>query len=301
MIAVTGALIGLSQVFLWVLASIFYAGDTDRASASLFNPDQEASHVSAPMADIGMILSKFQQEHPDLKPLAITVHEPATTAQTVAIDAKVPRRIVWAELFQFNADGELLNTAGWSQGEVGTQLYASTYRIHFGHFAGLPLKFVYLILGVIMCIVAASGVNIWLLRKQQKGQNVALIKRLWVAVVWGTPLAVVVSALLSIATLAISPVIVFWLPLSAIIITGGYSKSAQVLSSALRFGIAIASLAIVIVYALRFGEAVVSPAALLINLLWVGFAMAIMAWLIFVDKIRWRSGSLVNGGLPVND
>ena len=42
--------------------------------------------------------------------------------------------------------------------------------LHFGWFAGLPVKIAYLLLGFALCAVTWSGVTIWLARRRDKGR-----------------------------------------------------------------------------------------------------------------------------------
>lgn len=285
-IALTGAMIGLSQIFVFAFANTFFDGDVERASASLFNPEPQVTNVAAPLLDVASIYRTFQEQHADLKPLGITVHEPGTTGQTMEVAALVPGRLVWAEFFQYNAKGELSARAGWSDGPVGTQIYASTYRLHFGHFAGLPLKLAYIALGMVMCIVVASGVKIWLLRRRQKNQAAPRLERLWLATIWGVPLAIAVSALAYI-TFYINAVAVFWLTLLVILIASYFAKNNRQLSLYLRFILTAVCVLVVTVHGLRFGSAAVSPAAILVNAMWLSIALGIVAWHIFMER---RSG-----------
>lgn len=274
MIALTGAFIGLSQLFLLVTATLFYDGKTEAVS-HVFYPEGAPTGIAAPMADVGAALRNFMHAHPELKPFAITVHEPATTAQVVEVSALVPRRLAWAEFYRYDAAGNALGPVGWAEGSAGVQVYASTYRLHFGHFAGLPVKFAYVLLGIVLCVVIASGVNIWLLRRMQNGRPAPLAERLWIATLWGVPLAIAASAWGELA-LEWNPTAIFWGLLCALLIGGVVVKDRRALSRCLRAAVAGAGLVILLTYAGKFGWASFGSAALLVNTLWFALAAAML-------------------------
>lgn len=268
MIALTGAFIGLSQLFVLVTAMIFHGGDTQAPQRPFFLDEPAATGVAAPMAKVGPILQRFMETHPEVKPLSITVHEPATTAQSIEIGALIPRRVVWAEFYLYDPDGKEIDQAGWSNGDAGVQVYSSTYRLHFGHFAGLPMKIAYVLLGVAVCFVVASGVHIWLLRRSQKGVPAVYAHRLWVGTVWGVPLAITVSALVDLlagrgATLS------FWSMLAIVLVAGARCVDTRALSYRLRAALAVSAVLIVVIHAVSFGAASWDSAGLLVNASWL--------------------------------
>lgn len=283
-IALTGALIGLSQIVIFIYASIFYQGDYEAAGYELYSPHPEATDIAAPRADVGGILAQFQQNNPALKPLGLGFHLPGTTAQMVEINALVPNRVVWAENFHYDGEGALLSRDGWSDGETGKQIYASTYRLHFGHFAGLPLQIAYLVFGLALCISIVSGINIWLVKKRQKDEAMPRLEKLWCATVWATPLAIAASALIYLA--AGSPgtlfpfAAVFWLLLAACLAGSLLCKHAEQVSLLLRGAVSLACFALVILHLTLFGAGAFSSAGIVVNLLWLGLGSGTLAALL---------------------
>ena len=61
-----------------------------------------------------------------------------------------PIRIVWGEFYLYDSQGRYV---GWADGDLGVQLYSSTFRLHFGHFVGMWLQVAYIVLGVALCMV----------------------------------------------------------------------------------------------------------------------------------------------------
>lgn len=204
-IALTGALIGLGQVLLFTFATGFHKGDTTAITNQLYMPHPEPSKVAAPLMDVTPIVEKFQRDYPDLKAYFLAIHYPGTTAQTAEIGAYVPDRLVWYDAIQYNAAGEETKRLGWPDGDVGMQIYASSYRLHFGHFGGLPVKLIYTLLGLGLCFICATGMNIWFRRQLQAGTPHPTTERLWLAAVWGFPCALVLTGITN-----------FWWPMASV-------------------------------------------------------------------------------------
>jgi hypothetical protein len=64
-------------------------------------------------------------------------------------------------------------------------------------FAGFRIRLIYGALGLALCAICATGVNIWLIRRRERGTGSAMWGRLWIAVVWGQPLALALAALVA--------------------------------------------------------------------------------------------------------
>lgn len=275
-IALTGALIGLGQVLLLTFATGFHKGDTTAITNQLYMPHPEPTKVAAPLMDVAPIVEKFQRDYPQLKAYFLSIHYPGTTAQTAEIGAYVPDRLAWYDAVQYNAAGEETKRLGWPDGDVGMQIYASTYRLHFGHFGGLPVKIIYTLLGLGLCFMCVTGLNIWFRRQQQAGSPRAKTERLWLAALWGFPCAVVLTAITSFWWSHAS-VALFWsasLLLAAISLA---ANSRRQVSLGLRLLLVTLIISVLMVHIAHFGGAAFSGASLLVNSLWLIAALALIA------------------------
>jgi uncharacterized iron-regulated membrane protein len=275
-IALTGAFIGLSQVYGFVVAGVFFGGDTTAATRSLFLQHDKPTGIEAPLMKVADIVERVQREHPQERPMFVTIHEPGTTAQAVEVGTRVPRRLAWGEFYLYDSQSRYVGDAGWADGDLGVQLYSSTFRLHFGHFVGMWLQVAYIVLGVALCIVIATGVNIWLLRRAQSGRPAPIAQRLWTTTVWGTPLALGVSALADVIA-DINGAIVFWLALALVLAAGSRISDVARWSYRLRCALAVVSAGVVVAHAIRFGADAFNEAALPVNLLWLALACAAAA------------------------
>lgn len=232
-IAVTGALIGLSIALLFVVAQLFYDGDTDRASAPLGSGDLPADARPAPLADFGTALAALRAAHPEVEPFSITVHAPGTAGQFIDITAEYPRRLVYGERWRFDAAGTLLAREGWADGPIGKQVYISTYKVHFGSFGGLPVKLAYFAFGLGLSVIAISGVNIWLMRRRDRGRALPRFETLWTGLTWGTPIGFALAWMADEWGLA-PPTPVFWAVLAATLAIAWFVAEREALSRWLR-------------------------------------------------------------------
>ncbi|MFW5927300.1 MAG: PepSY-associated TM helix domain-containing protein [Wenzhouxiangella sp.] len=194
-IALTGAAIGLSLLVAVVLAPMVNEGDTETFFDPIFGEELEGGQAPAPLADIETALVNFGEEHPEKRAWVIGFHDPATVSQSAEILAYHPRRLIFGDYLEFHGDGELGEWTGLSDGDIGQQVVASLYPLHFGSFGGLPVKIFYGLLGLVSCVVVASGLNIWLIKRRQAGRPAPAFESAWTATVWGAPLSLATVAL----------------------------------------------------------------------------------------------------------
>lgn len=214
-VAFTGAVLGLASVVAYLLAPLTPSGDVEAFFEPIFGAEVEGSKEAAPLADITTAMRSFQAANPDLVPWFVSFHDPATVGQSAEILAKHPRRLVYGDNYYFNQAGEITGSTGLSDGDIGQQIAASLYPLHFGSYGGLAVKLAYGVLGILACMIVASGINIWLLKRRQRGRASPRLERSWQAVVWGTPVSMALVLLLSVAGVTAISVLVaaFWISL----------------------------------------------------------------------------------------
>lgn len=245
MIGLTGAFIGLVGILILVSASAFYNNDREAVIDEVYGADIEVTQ-SIEQLNIENALQQLQMTHPNAKPIYMVVQNFATENQFLEIAATLPERLIYSEIYRFRSNGELINHQGMSDGHWGQQLAYSVYRLHFGHFAGMPVKWVYFILGLALTIVCATGVNIWLARRK----FTSFINDLWVAVVWGSPLAIVLASM-SVMT-RLSATMIFLLSTVMCIIYALWKKNPPRVKSHLQLLTALVLLVIPVWHHLHF-------------------------------------------------
>ncbi|MDY6812899.1 MAG: PepSY-associated TM helix domain-containing protein [Pseudomonadota bacterium] len=271
MIAVTGAFLGLVSVFYAGAAYVYEAGDREAVLAQMYGADARvASPADAPF-DIGRALDNLAEVAPAAEPMYVALQQPGQPGQHLEIAASLPQRLVYSEIYRFSPAGDYLGDQALASGPVGRQLAYSVYRLHFGHFAGMPVKLLYGLMGLALTVVSASGVNIYLAKRRRRG----LANDLWVAVVWGSPLALALAALAALAGLP---------PLPAFLATGLVAALGAALvrdvdrtRRGLQLALGAGLLAVVAVHALRFGLGAGPAVADAINLTLLSAALTLLA------------------------
>lgn len=211
-IALTGAMIGLGVVGAYGLAAAFYENDVEAAYAPIFGEEAKPDTRPAPLADVAAPLAWMAQNHPELRPTYIILHDPGTRGQHVQLIAEHPRRLIYGDTYEFGADGTYHGKVGLSDGHLGQQLAASTYNLHFGNYGGLPVKIAYVVFGLSLTVVVATGTSIWLGKRERRGLHDPRLRSLWDAVLWGVPLALTLTFLARVLAGNAAPLTaIFWL------------------------------------------------------------------------------------------
>lgn len=223
-IALTGAMIGLGVVGAYGLAAAFYNNDVEAAYAPIFGEEAMPDATPAPLANVAAPLVWLAKNHPDLRPTYVILHDPGTRGQHVQLIAEHPRRLIYGETYQFGPDGTYHGKVGLSDGHLGQQLAASTYNLHFGNYGGLPVKLAYVVFGLALTVVVATGNSIWLSKRQRRGLREPRLRAGWDGVIWGVPVALALTFLARLLIGNEAPLIaIFWvltigIPMLAVVI-----------------------------------------------------------------------------------
>jgi uncharacterized iron-regulated membrane protein len=218
-IALTGAILGLASIGAYALALVFHDGDLEAVFPPIFGEETATGPAPDGVADIARAVTTLQDERPDLAPWLIYVNGPGTAEQNIEILTRVPGQLAYYDEVQFDASGQMLGSTGISDGETGQQVAGAIYSLHFGWFGGVPVKLVYLTLGLALTVVCVSGVSLWLIKRREKGRPSPRLERAWIAIVWGTPALLAFTMLGALSGLIgealLTPVL--WIGLAALI------------------------------------------------------------------------------------
>ena len=276
-VAWTGAYIGLATVLLFAVAGVTTKGDIAKVTAPIYGAVRPADPTPAPYPDLVAALAWFEPLKPGVQPELIALTAPGTKGQTVEVNALLPKRLIYAERYEFDGQGRMIKKLGLSDDGLGKQVFASSYPLHFGSFGGLPVKIAYGLLGIALCVVTSSGVTIWLTRRRDRGRPAPRLEKAWAAIVWGSPATLALSAVLWLAVKA-PPVWVFWAPLAVLVAAAVAVKDARFWTVGLRVATSIALAALVCVYLARFGEMALVGVPLGVNLTLLVLAALIAPW-----------------------
>ena len=272
MIAITGAYFGLAGILVTIISQAFYGGDDQAVYDKVFAPEPVLEQAVV-RPEIGKAMTDlFTRIYPE-NLIFFTIHEPDSPQQFIEFFVKAPGHFTYSENYRYNTSGEFLETAGYLGDDGGKQILWSVYRLHFGDFLGMPGKVLFVVLGMMLTIISATGMNIWL--KKRKTQDA--LNRLWPGLVWGTPNALVVSAMGYFA-FGLSPTVCFWVALLGITVAALKATTQERVTRYLKYVFTLVTCAFLIVYFVEFGPAALNFAALQINVplllvaIWTGYS-----------------------------
>jgi uncharacterized iron-regulated membrane protein len=258
-VTLTGAFFGLSFLLVLAVAWAGYGGDTGRATQTLEGPRIAADPAPAPFPDIAAMLAQVPG-HPTFVGLA----SPGTAGQHVLVQATVPGRLVRGEQFFFDGNARLIARGGFAEGAVGLQAYSAAASLHFGAFGGIPVKLLYGVLGLALSAISAGGLTIWLIRRRDRGHPAPRLEKIWMAVVWGSPIALALSSVGS-CVAGLSPAAVFWGLLVLAIAVSSAAADGKAVSRWFRSGLVVGLVAMVFADAAWFGGAALAGCAAWVN------------------------------------
>ncbi|CAN5407738.1 hypothetical protein BH10PSE4_BH10PSE4_17620 [soil metagenome] len=276
-VAWTGAYIGLATIVLFAVAGVTTKGDMAKVTAPIYGAVRKADPTPVPYPDLVTVLAWFEPLKPGVQPELIALTAPGTKGQTIEVNGRLPKRLVYGERYEFDGQGRMIKTLGLSNDGLGKQVFASSYPLHFGSFGGLPVKIAYGLLGIALCVVTSSGVTIWLTRRRDRGRPAPRLEKAWAAIVWGSPATLALSAALWLAIKA-PPVWVFWAPLAVLIALAVAMKDTRFWTVSLRVATSVLLVGVVGVHALTFGALAFGGVALGVNLTLLALAAAMAPW-----------------------
>lgn len=273
-ITLTGAFIGLSYAGVGALAQAYTKGDIEPVYATIFGTEPPHDDAPAPLPNVARALENLAAAEPGVVPTYVVIHDPMTRGQFVQIIAEHPRRLIYGESYRFDNAGNLIGKVGTSDGEVGRQAAASTYKLHFGDYGGLPVELAYIGFGLALAAITATGTTLWLRKRQRKGIDSRRLAACWMVVVWGIPLLLVATAWLRGLGGPDTPLVaVFWLGLAAAI-AGAAARPQAFTEAGMRSVLAVALVATAAAHLLAFRSG--EPGVLAIN--FALLAAAVLVW-----------------------
>ena len=281
-IALTGAVLGLASMTAFAIATLDHEGNTEAVFAPVFGEEPEKNEEAAPLAGIARALTYMQAEHPDIVANYVIMHEPKTKGQHLQVLGIHERRLVFGEYYNFNQSGEFVRTVGMADGEIGQQIIASIYPLHFGSFGGLPVKAAYALFGVLLAYIVSSGFNIYLLKQREKGSIPLRLEATWTGVLWGTPVALTLVLLGSVTGTIPAAALpaVFWLSLGLVLFIAVMAPTWSLLGQWLRGGTGVVLLIATFAHLYVHKENFTSPVATSTTTVFIVIALAFLIPLI---------------------
>lgn len=278
MIALTGAYVGLVSLVVWLFTASIDGATVESVTEATW-PAEPMLENQAPVYGVAQALEQVRELSPEgSRLLYLIVHDAPTENRFMEFYVQQPGMLAWSENYRFDTAGNYLGTAGYTEGGA-TQVMYSVYRLHFGHFGGFLTKLFYVVLGLSLTVVSATGINIWLEKRKYRDA----LNLMWPGVVWGMPLSLTVAVFVQVV-LQLPAAPVFWSGLLLTMTAGLFLRDEVLYKRRLQLSTAVALLALVLAYTLKFGTAALSVAGLPLSLVLVGIA----AGLLFAARGRHR-------------
>lgn len=267
-ISLTGAFLGLTTIIVGVLGMAMFNGDANKVYALFFPPPPVDDPRPAPVLDLRPMFAKLPQDGGRIT--YIFTEHPTERGGAALFNVKQPDRMAGTDSYAFRRDASIYNAQKAADNNLGEDLLGGMGQLHFGWFGGGIVKVVYFALGLALTYLAASGVNIWLARRRDKGRPAPRWERAWAATVWGQPAGLAAAAAAGLATISAAIAIGAWLAVSLLFLAAAIRLAAPSLSRIGRLATgALMLLAVAVHLSLRGGLAAADPMAWIVNLVLV--------------------------------
>lgn len=276
--ALTGSILGLASILAFAIAAAGFNNDTGAVFDPVFGGEPAPIEGEAEVADIAGPLAYMAREYPELAPTYLILHDPGTAGQHSTVIAKHSDRLIFGEYYNFTAAGEYEGNVGISDGTVGQQVTGAVYNVHFGNWGGLPVKLAYLVFGLGLCIIIASGLSIYFSKREANGRPAPKLAAVWQSVVWGTPAMLALTLVAALVGLEGGALVaVFWIGLGIGLLACSFQLAEQVFRIG-RFATAALLFAAIGIHLVRYGMDALSNAGVGVTAVGVLIGVLLLAW-----------------------
>ncbi|MBB6520583.1 PepSY-associated TM helix domain-containing protein [Pseudoteredinibacter isoporae] len=166
-IGFTGALLGLLGVILIMMALVAYNGDQDAAIADIFGKDPVMSEESAPIPSMIPFVEKSREDMREgFNPQQVMAVYPGDKNMFVLINGNYPQTLGIDSFAKYRVDtGETIKLVDYIHDNVALRVYSASVPLHYATFGGVEMKFLYFVLGLMSCLLPATGLFLWLRRR----------------------------------------------------------------------------------------------------------------------------------------
>jgi len=166
-IGFTGALLGLLGIILIMMALVAYGGDQDAAIADIFGKDPEMSHEQAPIPAMQPFVTKAREDmQAGFNPQRVTAVYPGDKNMFVLVYGSYPETLGIDSFAKYRVDtGEPIKFVDYIHDNVALRVYSASVPLHYATFGGPMMKFIYFALGILSCLLPATGLYLWLRRR----------------------------------------------------------------------------------------------------------------------------------------
>lgn len=212
-IAFTGAFLGVFLIVLGSVAATTYKGDMTKAFSEFAGPSARGAAEAPrtePVPPSAPFIAAATAAAPGFTLQSVSIQQPGAKGQMIAIGLRDPCGLPLSESAVYDSTGRKVFASDVAKRSFAQQMIFAIQPLHFGWFGGLFVKLAYGLLGLSMCSITATGFQIWLTRRRDKGRPAPIMERLWTATIWGQPLALTLAAIPSLVTDAKAAPLLAW-------------------------------------------------------------------------------------------
>lgn len=283
-VTATGSFIGFSQLIVFLVATFFHNGDFQKTMDPMLGSESEIRQIINDKAFNGKqaivnSINQLKLKKPDDTPIFLIIHKAVSEKPNIEITAIPKQRIIFGEAYRFDEMGNLAAKNGYSDGQIGKQIYASLFPLHFGSYGGIFIQLLYFIVGLALCFLIHTGMEIWYTKSSAKGCPRPIFHNAWIGYVYGSTSIILICAALGLLGIEfIEPI--FWLGLVSYLFAAIYfaklnefeiSKGARIHRQIL----GLCAISLPIVHFIKFGVLNIPSAIINIPLLALGAVILI--------------------------
>ncbi|GHG03353.1 PepSY-associated TM helix domain-containing protein [Thalassotalea marina] len=249
----------LTSVILYFSTLAFYQAKEEKEKEAMYLQSSVNNQKTKLQLDKAFI--RYQRIAPNSSPIYIAVKGMGSSNPKIEIAAIFSSKLSYSEIYQFSANGKLIDARGSNTRAVTKQSKFVAYQRHFNDFADVAFKVVYVMLGLTLCFICTKGVNKWLRKREVVDQ----ITYQWTGFIFAVPCALL-AALLSSFLFNDYTQESFWLTLVAAQLLSATLKNTMLIKVTLKDCCIFLIVMVIVIYQVRYGQLAAEIYAILINL-----------------------------------
>ena len=171
LLAFTGCFFSFAGSFgLPAMAMVAFGGDQEAMMRTLLGAPAATTDESRTGANLNLIVEDVRQRSGEL-PRNLLISHYGKADASVLVTAEPRKTQVQALQFEYDGvTGEFRRERPvvGQHPSLGASLFSLIQPLHFGHFAGLFSKFIWVALGFATCYLITSGFSLWLARRREE-------------------------------------------------------------------------------------------------------------------------------------
>ncbi|GAA6166694.1 PepSY-associated TM helix domain-containing protein [Sessilibacter corallicola] len=165
MIAFTGAFLGVVAILVPLTGALIAKGDTEKLRAVIVPPSTEAAHVKATSFSLDE-LYQLKVTDTDARPKRVSIVNWSDQNAIYSVNYPADNKLQRTHVVEINGvTGDILPTPEHLRATAVNRTQGAITPLHYGSFGGIAVKFLYLMLGLSLCVMIVLGIMVWVERR----------------------------------------------------------------------------------------------------------------------------------------